>query len=64
MSEREPVARTVEAAEARRTERFDVLAEIGAAFESIPADELEHEVARALSDVRAEHRARHGATVR
>ena len=40
-----------------RAERFRILDDIGAAFADVPVDELEAEVARALGEVRAKHRA-------
>jgi prevent-host-death family protein len=43
--------------EAQRARRFAALDEVGAAFKDVPADELEREVANAISEVRAERRA-------
>lgn len=42
--------------EAQRAERFQPLLEIAQAFKDVPADEIEREVARALSEVRREAR--------
>jgi prevent-host-death family protein len=42
--------------ELRRTRDFAILDEIGSAFEDVPADELEREVARAIREVREEQR--------
>lgn len=39
-----------------RAERFRLLDEIGEAFRDVPAEELEREVERALTEVRAERR--------
>ena len=42
--------------EAERAERFKVLDEIGEAFKGVPPEELEREVARAITEARAENR--------
>lgn len=44
--------------EAQRAERFKTLEEIGDAFKDVPVGELEREVARAIAEVRDEHRQR------
>lgn len=57
-----PVAGIVSAADLRRldrldqerAERFKILDEFGAAFADVPAEELEREVERAVTEVRAE----------
>jgi prevent-host-death family protein len=59
-----PVAAVISAQDLERLTRFEedrgrdfaILDEVGAAFKDVPPEELEHEVARALADVRAEHR--------
>jgi hypothetical protein len=66
-----PVAALISAAdlvwlgqlEAQRADRFNILDRIGAAFEDVPLDELEEQVARALETIRQENRdlARHRA---
>jgi prevent-host-death family protein len=45
------------ALEQQRAERFRILNEIGAAFKDVPLEELEREVNRALTEVRARRRA-------
>ena len=60
-----PVAGIVSAEDLRRLDRLDheradrfkILEEFGEAFEDVPADELEREVARALAAVRAARQA-------
>src|SRR5437764_94312 len=42
--------------EAQREARFQVLEEIGVAFKDVPLEEIEREVAKALSEVREENR--------
>jgi prevent-host-death family protein len=42
--------------EHKRDERFEILKEIGDAFKDVPPEELEQEVARAITEVRAESR--------
>lgn len=66
-----PVAGIVSVTDLRRLERLDqeradffkVLDEFGAAFADVPLEELEREVERALSEVRAEQRARQSQVV-
>ncbi len=42
--------------EEQRTQRFKVLDRIGEAFKGVPEDEIEREVKKAVSEVRAEKR--------
>lgn len=41
----------------QREERFKILDEIGEHFEDVSPEEIEHEVAKALAEVRSENRA-------
>lgn len=55
-----PIAdlRTIDRLEAERDAEFAVLERIGAAFRTVPDEEIEREVDRAVADVRAENRDR------
>jgi prevent-host-death family protein len=63
-----PVAAIVSAQDLEQLRRLDeqrqadfrAMAEIGQAFQGVPGDELEAEVAKALAAVRAENRAQQG----
>ena len=49
--------------EQERAERFKILDEIGAAFKDVPAEEIEREVKRAITQVRQQNRQREQGTV-
>ena len=55
--------RRLERLDQERAERFKIFEEIGAAFADVPADELEREVERAVTEVRAKRRAEQVQTV-
>ncbi len=44
--------------ESERDRRFELLEEIGEAFKDVPADEIEREVSRAITEVRQKNRQR------
>jgi prevent-host-death family protein len=48
--------------EQERAERFKILDEIGAAFKDVPAEEIEREVKRAITQVRQQNRQREQGT--
>ena len=54
MREREPMTQTMTASEAEREQDFSALFRTGEAFKDVPTDELEQEVTKAVSEVRAE----------
>ncbi len=54
MREREPMT----ASDAERKQAFAALFRTGEAFKDVPTDELEQEVTKAVSEVRAENRQR------
>jgi prevent-host-death family protein len=48
--------------EQERAEQFKILDEIGAAFQDVPAEEIEREVKRAITQVRQQNRQREQGT--